>query len=389
MEILFIGYAVNWDNQLEYSGISIAGNKMQVNLLKQLGRREDIDLKCISISPVASFPKERRLFLKGKTINIVENVNSHAIGFCNLPLIKQITQTIGVYRCARKLVDDNTIVVAFNMFPQTGLPLLKLKKKIGCKIVAILADPPIDYNNTQNFVKKFFREKYDKTAEKALKSCENIIVLNEFAAKKYAPKASYIVIEGGIDIDQIVPENNSLPVKKNIVYSGALSEYSGILMLMKAMKYVNPDVVLEIYGSGPLLKKIKAIEKDCSNIQYMGNVSNEQMLKIQQEAYLLINPRPTKDKISQLTFPSKMFEYMLSNRPVLTTKLNGLSEDFLSRLFIIEEESPHGFADAINAAFNKPYDELLNRAKEAREFVIKEKNWEKQVNRIIKYIRGI
>ena len=34
IKIIFVGYAVNPEESAAYSGISIAGNKMQVNLLK-------------------------------------------------------------------------------------------------------------------------------------------------------------------------------------------------------------------------------------------------------------------------------------------------------------------------------------------------------------------
>ena len=190
-------------------------------------------------------------------------------------------------------------------------------------------------------------------------------------------------------MDHIIPLNNEKPTKKNIVYSGALTEYSGILTLLEAMKYVDPEAVLEIYGSGPLVERVKDFEKKNSNIKYMGMVENDKMVRIQQSAYLLINPRHSDDPIAMVTFPSKMFEYMLSGRPVLTTKLNGLSEGFLKNLFLIEEESPEGFADAINNIIASSDCELLEKALQAREFVIKEKNWEHQVNDIVDFLRYI
>ena len=63
-KIIFVGYAVNPEESTAYSGISIAGNKMQVNLLKNLYEIKDVDLHIITIRPVQHFRRIKRRFIQ-------------------------------------------------------------------------------------------------------------------------------------------------------------------------------------------------------------------------------------------------------------------------------------------------------------------------------------
>lgn len=389
MKILFLGYAVAPELASKLSGASFAGNKMQVNVLRELSRYEDVELKSITVYPVAAFPRERKVHISKDTIDVVEGVKSLRVPFVNLPVVKQLWQTQAVKRAAKKLVDKDTIVFTFNLFPQVGLPMVWLKKKFGCKTFCLLADLPIDENpNSKNFLRNFLRKQFDRKTQKAIAECDRFAVLNKHAMELYAPDKPYIVVEGGVEMEQL--KNIPVPAvkaRKNILYTGSLSEYSGILELMEAMKMVKDhEAVLEIYGGGYLTERVKEIAAEIPNVRYCGRVANTEMLKLQREAYLLVNPRPVEDPIAQVTFPSKMFEYMLSGTPVLTTRLNGLDEEYLKRVFSVADHSPESLAKGIDEVLATDPQELLQKAAEASEFIAKEKNWERQCRRIYDFL---
>ena len=311
------------------------------------------------------------------------------IGFINFPILKQIFETIATYRNARKIIKRGNIktILTFNMFPQTGLPAKWLKKKYGCKIVTILADLPIDDVVGRKKISRIFRKIFEFLTNKAILCCDKIIALNKHAVDLYAPGLNYIVIEGGVDIDDI----NELPVKtfsrKNIIYSGALADYSGIINLIEAMKYVNDkEVILNIYGDGQMMKYVMQCCDTMLNVKFHGKVDNSTMKLIQSDAYLLINPRPTDNPISMVTFPSKIFEYMISGTPILTTKLNGLTDDYLDTMFFVDNNDPIMLADKINEIMSLPIGILSDKAIRARGFVIENKTWEQQCGKIKEFI---
>ena len=96
MKILFLGYAVDELIAKSLSGASIAGNKMQINFLKELAIKKDVQLECITIYPVAPFPKDKNIFIHKEQISITERVSSFRISFLNLPIIKQLWQSYSV-----------------------------------------------------------------------------------------------------------------------------------------------------------------------------------------------------------------------------------------------------------------------------------------------------
>lgn len=384
MKIVFLGYAVNTDQASLLSGASVAGNKMQVNILKELVRYEDVSLQCVTVYPVAAWPRERLVRISSKNFLIDDTVQAVRASFLNFPVVKQLSQVLSVYRTAKRVVDQDTVLLTFNVYPQIGLPAMWLKKKYGCKVCAIFADPPIDDKKDRTGISRILRGWFDYFTKKAISACDGLIALNAYAVHQYAPEKKHIIVEGGVSLMDFPKEpHTQQPEKKNLIYSGALTEYSGIVQLINAMqKIANKEAILEIYGGGYLEEEIRRKCSAAQNIRYCGKVSNAEMVKIQRNAYLLVNPRPIDDPITKVTFPSKLFEYMLSATPVLTTKINGLTNEYLQHLYYTEDDTPDGLAKAIDDVLN--IDEMLLRAKgaEAQQFVQQHKTWNKQCEKI-------
>ncbi|SEW39793.1 glycosyltransferase family 4 protein [[Clostridium] fimetarium] len=386
--ILFLGYAINKEEALNLYGASIAGNKMQINVLENLSLYQDLNIKCITIYPTAAYPRGK-MFVKKQSIRLFDEFYSLKVGFINLPILKQFFETISTYNTAKKIIKKERIdiIFTFNMFPQIGLPAKWLKKKYGCKIVSLLADLPIDDNVGKKGLYILLRKIFDYSTRKAILCCDKIIALNKHAVDLYAPGLEYIIVEGGAGFEDIM----DIPIKtfsrKNIVYSGALVEYSGIINLIEAMKYVSDkEVVLDIYGSGQIMEYVMQCADLTQNVKYHGKVDNNTMKKIQGEAYLLINPRPIENLISKVTFPSKIFEYMISGTPVLTTKLNGFTDDYMDTMFFVDSNDPIILADKINEIMSLSLGELSEKALKAWKFVSENKTWRKQCEKIYKFI---
>ena len=73
---------------------------------------------------------------------------------------------------------------------------------------------------------------------------------------------------------------------------------------------------------------------------------------------------------------------------VISTKIPSYPDEYLDKM-IIAEDSPKGIADAIEKAINmdsKEKERMINRA---YEFVINEKTWEKQANKIYSFLENV
>lgn len=393
-KIIFLGYMVKPSEADKLSGISIAGNKMQWNIIKNIAKQEEYVVDCVTLVPRATFPKDKKIFQYRK-INSIEKINKMIyVRYLNLPFFKQITQIISVYIESKKLIhDDNVIIMCFNLFPQIGIPMRLLKRKYkNCTNVCILADLPIDDNTDRGIFSCFFRRLFDNSTKKSIKKCDKFIILNKYVANIFLHNKPYIVIEGGLDKDEIKEKTNKKmkKIKKNIVFSGALTEYNGIKNLIEAMDLLSvKDIYLDIYGGGYLEEQVKRATLNNPNISYFGKIPNDEMLKKQSEAWLLINPRRTNDFIAKVTFPSKIFEYMISGTPILSTKLNGFTDEYLDKLFFCKSDSAQDLADEIMKLNKLPEEELNKMSQEAYNFVCEKKTWDIQCKKIINFLKGI
>ena len=390
MHIIYLGSVTSKEEVTRLSGASVAGNKMQWNVLTELKKYPNVSIDAFSILSVAAFPKEKRLFVREERKEISKGIYVTQIPFLNIPIIKQKMQSHELYKHARKAASKNSIAFSFNLYMQEGTALIKLKKKCNLKIVSLLADLPIDDNYNRKGLMRLLYQYFFKKSQKNISACDNLIVLNECAVKEYAPAANYIVVEGGVETAETGDYKKQSILRKNVIYSGALTEYSGICELVFAMKEVkDSEIVLEIYGDGPLREWIEEQSGCCENVIYKGKVTNKEMIQIQQKAWLLVNPRPVNDKIAKVTFPSKIFEYMVSGRPVLSTALTGFTKEYRDRMFIAENSTPKCLADMINLVAERPLSELQDKADDAREFILSEKTWEKQTRKIFDFLKEI
>ncbi len=387
MKIIFLGYAVPPSvGQEEFSGLSIAGNKMQIGILGAFDSI-GVPVEAVSILPLASFPRGRQLWSKKRLIRVVGNINSFAVAFVNIPVIKQLHQTIQVLIHSLIVARKGDVVLTFNAFPQIGIPALCLKFLKGITFVPFLADLPIESLENKGFIHRVLRFFFDKLTSLSILFSDRVVVLNKMAAEIFAPGKDFLCIEGGCGDEDINRYCALSKKRKNIVYTGALTAYSGIRELVAAMAYVeDEECFLEIYGSGPLEEEVLLKARTQKNVVFLGVKSHREILEIQSNAYLLINTRPVDDPISKVTFPSKIFEYMLSGTPVLTTRLTGFNRQFDDKVYFVDGVSPEEIALGIKNVLTKDLSELRSTAFRAFKFISEERSWVNNVKLIQEFV---
>lgn len=385
MKIVFLGSVTDEHKIKNLSGASVAGNKMQLSMINHLCKQPNVSVSVISIPSVAAYPTDKKLWYREVQSKLENGCDIIEVPFINLPLIKQFMQIVAVYRIARRVGKKQDSFLAFNLYPQIGNAVIRLKKR-GYKTAAILADLPIDddYSHSSQLIQIM-----NRMTERNIRAENHLIVLNTKAIQKYHPSASYIVMEGGCEVveDTTVPKKTG---ERNIIFAGRLIDYNGIDRLLEAMKYVeDKGICLDIYGSGPLQEYVEEAAKKDTRTRYHGSVDNATMVQLQRSAWLLINPRPVNDPISQVTFPSKMFEYLTSGTPVLTTKLSGFTAEYDNLMYYCPSDTAEGIAQGINTVAKLSSDETRKRAAFAKEYVQTHKNWDVQAKRILRFLEEI
>ena len=238
-----------------------------------------------------------------------------------------------------------------------------------CRCVGIITDLP-DMLGGGSFSKKM--------ANFVIRHCTDYVLLteamNDYIGNKEKP---YVVLEGHADITmgQKVPSPDKKTAPRRVFYAGGVSRQYGLADLTEGFLQAEiPNAMLEIYGPGDYVKELQQIADTHDNVCYGGMLLNTQIVDKEQEATLLVNPRPTHEEFVKYSFPSKTMEYMASGTPVLTTRLPGMPKEYYPYVDFIEEESADGIAAALKAVLSRSDEELFQKGQDARAFVLDGRN---------------
>jgi glycosyltransferase involved in cell wall biosynthesis len=389
MRLCYVGYVVEGSNE-NYRGISTAGNKMQRGILKGLSQLNGCEVESISIPPYATYPNND-FYLKCKD-GYVGNVNNTEIGFINVPVLKQLHQAFNIFRALVSKRNELDKVLCFNAYFPIALPVLLFSFIYKKPVVAFIADVPLDDNKNRPRLSKYIYIVFFTISKILLSRFKKVVVLNKKAALRFCPRAKYIVVEGGVEsFENDVCSEISARLKmtpKIVVYTGALTDYSGIKNLVNAFRFLNSeDLQLHVYGGGYLEKWLVSEVKTIPNVIYQGSVDNSIAIDAQKDAWLLVNPRVIIDDISNYTFPSKLLEYMQSGTAVLTTNISGITEEYKNAVFITEDDTAEGFAKAIQGILQAD-DSALSDMRINSWSLVKRKTWNHQTKKIFDFLRN-
>jgi len=202
----------------------------------------------------------------------------------------------------------------------------------------------------------------------------------------------FIVIEGIVNSENIqkTKGSNLKGEKRNpsIVYTGTLNKKYGIENLLHAFSMIeNKNAQLIICGRGDSEGYVKEHSDNDSRVKYLGQLTNEEAEKIQKSATVLVNPRQNNEEFTKYSFPFKNMEYLLSGRPVVAYKLDGIPDEYDRYFFYVEDNSINSLTKTMDKVLNLTEKERTEFGLKAQEFVSKEKNCRKAGEKIVDMLK--
>jgi len=204
-------------------------------------------------------------------------------------------------------------------------------------------------------------------------------------SKEVAPGKPYIVIETIADTK--IFEHTGEVERADppaLMYAGALYKKYGVDLIVDAFEHTENECELWLFGSGDYEHEILERAKRNPRIRFFGRVSREEVLKREKEASLLLNIRNADDLYTKFSFPSKMVEYMLSGTPVLTTRLEGIPEEYDSYCYTVSKRGMSEIAETIDHILSDPNAAAIGET--AANFVREQKNATKQAGKILEFL---
>ena len=173
-------------------------------------------------------------------------------------------------------------------------------------------------------------------------------------------------------------------------YFGALSDHSAILPLVRTFLDSGVPGSLHVCGHGPLAGELEQLAKRHPNFHFDGFLPTQaDCLAWAQKVDVLINVRlPLWGQDNSA--PSKVFEYGVAGKAILSTRTAGMDEILGSEgIYIETDHFEDSLRQKLRAVAAMERAELQRRAAIIRTRMLKEFNWDEQSRRIVEFTRGI
>lgn len=369
-----------FQNATDYDGFQV--QKFH-RLLVEGFKLNNCKVAALTVLPVTRNNTNKKVYLDETEKN--NGIVYHYPMVINLPIIKHIFAIIASMFSFVSIAKKNKDVV---LIADCLNKSVALGSVLGAKImkvpsVGIVTDLPDMLLGKKDRINNWIIRLYDQYI--LLTEQMNDYIISNITHKQ----KPYSIVEGMVDVDmgkKSIPEYKKYS-KKVCMYAGILDRKYGIEMLVKGFDKANiPDSELHIYGDGEYKDELLKVCKKNSNIKYFGLKPNSYIVKEQQKATLLVNPRPSDEEFTKYSFPSKNMEYMASGTPALMTRLPGMPEEYLEYVYILEDESIDGMAERMKEILNLSKEENMEKGRKAKEYVLKKKSNINQAERVMKWL---
>ena len=311
-----------------------------------------------------------------------------SIGFCNIPFIKAMSIK-KARKYAEKWIDLHSktkYIIVYGLHSHLMSLAVYLKQMDDqVKICVIALDLPQFMGCNKYYKKLGLQKKNIELIYKMIPYFDCYVVLSELMVEVMEiSDKRFLVIEGIYSNDNSNSFFTTKIKEKVILYTGGLFIRYGIKDLVDAfMNIVGKDYKLWFCGNGDAVNYIQdAIKKD-DRIVYKGVLPKDEILKIQKEVTLLVNPRHSDEMFTKYSFPSKTMEYMASGTPVLMARLESLPKEYYEYLFFFNDESVEGMSKTMKFICDLDSSLLINKGFSASQFILKQKNAQKQTGKIL------
>lgn len=310
------------------------------------------------------------------------------VGTCPISGLQMLVELWIVIRTIFKLIGKEKLNVLFiyALHSPFLLAAVLLRNKLNCTCV-IVPDLPEFMSKQNNPIKKVGKRVDRAIINFCLKRIDSFVLLSPFMRDRLPIENKPWVLMEGIFNTRAIPRNVTKSKERVILYAGNLSRKYGIIELLEAFTSIGKEnYQLWICGRGDAEKDVKQLTEKDKRIKFFGVVSHDDVLKMQQQATVLINPRSSKGEYTKYSFPSKTMEYLASGTPTVMCHLPAIPAEYDKYIYYITEETAEGIKNKLLEVCEKPQEERDFFGKEAADFIKNQKNAKIQSAKIIKMI---
>ena len=367
----------------------------QRNIVEGINMIGGIRMDVISCLSIKGFPVIGPLMMPSSHFQLPNEGKGVLCGYLNPLYVNKYISSLSIKVEARNWIKQNphcskVDIFVYEMRSACLSAALYIKKRLpGARIHLIVPDLPIYMDLNMGLMKTMLKRIDSKLINKYLKHVDTFILYAESMADYLKVRdKKWMLMEGSIHADDIVRIESSIKSEKPscrdkviIMYSGMIEKRYGLDYFLDAIKMLDDRYQAWFTGDGSYADVLREeAKRHPKKIKYYGYLNTrDELLALQQKATVLINIRNPQEEASKYCFPSKLFEYILTGKSVLSADLEGIPSEYRNYINIIDDYTSHGMVEAIEKV-------NINCSNQGREFIKKNKNAIVQSMRIVEFV---
>ena len=369
-----------------------ANNALQWALVSGLGQLCK-SLEVVALPQVGAYPRRyKSLFVDGQRVAFPNGVKGESVGFFNLAGVKHWSRYRGALRALTSRIEQTPAAPPVLIIYDLHAPFLKaataVKKRYpGVAICVVVPDLPGFTGGATSVLHKMFYHIEGRSRAASYDAIDSYVLLSKHMVELLpVGERPWVVVEGIFDSvsSDASPDAPRDPELRTVFYSGALDRRNGLPELLDAFRRIaGKNYRLVLCGDGDMRDDVQAAASADSRIIFKGQIARSEVLALQRQATLLVNPRPPDAEFTRYSFPSKTMEYLASGVPVLMHQLEGVPDEYYEHCYCIEGGDGATLAQSIATICETAEEELAARGAAARAFVLQRKNPVVQCSKIL------
>lgn len=327
----------------------------------------------VSTLPIASYPKSRILFVKGRPfVAGSAKVSGRLLGYVNLDFIKLLCRFIsmlvyGSYKVAGPKRCDSIIV--YSIHAPHLLAAIVLKAIFGVRVAVFINDLPIymgaeEAQGAHETIKRL----ETRIARWLMGKADIAFPVSVKTAQDWLPRSlPYVVIEAIAPSGRIRPKRfpkHETAVSGHVprlLYTGTFSYILGFARLFSENRDIRAQLIF--VGGGPDEAGLREFAADDPRIVIKSFMSGEELEREIEACDFLVNARRSDWPGGRYSFAFKLFDYMMRGRPILSTRLGSITEDYFRCFLPIDDGDAQEFKRSMETALATAEDDLCDRVR--------------------------
>lgn len=307
-----------------------------------------------------------------------------------------ITYYKNLFKVTKRIVKDKQkpdLIIGSSPHPLTMVAAIKIARKLGVPCINEIRDfwPEVIFLGGKLKENSLLGKLLVRGEHWIYKKSDALIFLKE-GDYTYISDKKWDVLQGGdVNLDKCFYINNGVDIKRfnelkqnelydvdlksgkfNVVYTGAIRPINNLDNLLDAAKIIqdnNNSIQFLIYGEGNQLGRLKKriIDEKISNVKMKGYVEKKYIPYIlSQSSANVLTYSQNKYNWSRGNSSNKLFEYMASGKPIISTVKMGYSPIEKYNCGIsLENDLPEELAEAVDKIYNmtnEKYKKISNNA---------------------------